>query len=121
VASTLDRTLVDSSLNRQGLEDSEDNDDTLADSLLESMQSCKDTLVRQTIFLINLDSKALEDLFQNGNGDDEPDDPTLHSCAETLADSDEEFFSEQVESSRGRASELLKYDDDTPTVSLGKK
>ncbi len=74
------RTLVDSSVERRrghagGRHSDPENDDTLADSIIDSMHSCADTLV--------------------GNGDD-GDDATLHSCADTLHDSDEEFFSEQV-------------------------
>lgn len=58
--------------------------------------------------------------FKHGNGDDF-DDPTLHSCADTLADSDDEFFSEQVDvgGRHWRAGELPRDDDDTPTVSQG--
>ncbi len=74
------RTLVDSSVERRrghagGRHSDPENDDTLADSIIDSMHSCADTLV--------------------GNGDD-GDDATLHSCADTLHDSDEEFLSEQV-------------------------
>jgi hypothetical protein len=56
-----------------------------------------------------------------GNGDD-LDDTTLHSCADTLHDSDEEFFSEHVDGRHHwRAAELPRddEDDETPTVSTG--
>jgi hypothetical protein len=101
------RTLVDSSVERRrvagGRHSDPENDDTLADSILDSMHSCADTLV--------------------GNGDDF-DDTTLHSCADTLHDSDEEFFSEHVDvgaARHWRAAELPHddEDDDTPTVSAG--
>jgi hypothetical protein len=107
VASTLDRTLVDSSVERRrvvgrgGHHSDPENDDTLADSIVDSMHSCADTLV--------------------GTGDD-LDDATLHSCADTLHDhdSDEEFFSEHVDVRHWRAAELPHDDDDdTPTVSAG--
>lgn len=96
------RTLVDSAVERGrrgGRHSDPDNDDTLADSIVDSMHSCADTLV--------------------GNGDD-LDDTTLHSCADTLHDSDEEFFSEHVDVRHWRAAELPHDDDDdTPTVSAG--
>lgn len=48
----MDRTLVDSSVDRRRVvhvaRHSDDNDDTLADSIVDSMQSCEDTLVRRS-------------------------------------------------------------------------
>ena len=96
------RTLVDSTVERRrGRHSDHEIDDTLADSILDSMHSCADTLV--------------------GNGDD-LDDTTLHSCADTLHDSDEEFFSEQVDNGRHWRTAELPHDDEddeTPTVSAG--
>lgn len=61
VASTMDRTLVDSAAASRGRED---DDETLADSILDSMHSCAGT----------------------------EDDATLHSCAETLEGGSERDF-----------------------------
>ena len=66
VASTLDRTLVQEE--RGG---GADDDETLAESIVDSMHSCAETLHGTT-------------------GDDEV---TLHSCAETLEGSERDFDS----------------------------
>merc|ERR1712029_567875 len=65
VASTLDRTLVDSQQNRvRPGGDGEEEEATLAESIVDSMHSCADT-------------------FQTG------DDATLHSCADTIEGDDD--------------------------------
>merc|ERR1719495_1940281 len=64
VASTLDRTLVDSQQNRVRPGGDDEEEATLAESIVDSMHSCADT-------------------FQTG------DDATLHSCADTIEGDDD--------------------------------